>query len=66
MTTYVNPGANYYFLKNPSPEPFNATTNPYIGNSGTNEGNDPEHAGRSMPQTPSSSLHIEGDITSRL
>ena len=60
---YVNPGANYYFLETPS-EPFNATTNPYIGNLGTNEGNDPNTL-RSEPQT-FVNLHIEGDITPRL
>jgi hypothetical protein len=60
---YVNPGANYYFLQNPS-EPFNATSNPYIGNLGTNEGNGPNTL-RSTPQT-FVNLHIEGDITPRL
>jgi hypothetical protein len=60
---YVNPGANYYFLKNPS-EPFNAATNPYIGNLGTNEGNDPNTL-RSMPQMLVN-LHVEGDLTKRL
>lgn len=60
---HVNPGANYYFLENPS-EPFNATTNPYIGNLGTAEGNDPNTL-RSTPQT-FVNLHIEGDITPRL
>ena len=60
---YVNPGANYYFLKNPS-EPFNALTNPYIGNLGTNEGDDPNSL-RSTPQILVN-LHVEGDITPRL
>jgi hypothetical protein len=60
---YVNPGDNYYFLKNPS-APFNAATNPYIGNLGTNEGNDPNTL-RSMPQMLVN-LHIEGDLTKRL
>jgi hypothetical protein len=60
---YVNPGANYYFLQNPS-EPFNATSNPYIGNLGTNEGNGPNTL-RSTPQM-FVNLHIEGDITPRL
>ena len=60
---YVNPGANYYFLKEPS-APFNAATNPYIGNLGTNEGNDPNTL-RSNPQT-FVNLHVEGDLGPRL
>ncbi len=60
---YVNPGANYYFLKNPS-APFDALTNPYIGNLGTNEGDDPNSL-RSIPQILVN-LHVEGDITPRL
>ncbi|HMD02229.1 MAG TPA: TonB-dependent receptor [Candidatus Baltobacteraceae bacterium] len=57
---YVNPGANYYFLKNPS-APFNAASNPYIGNLGTNEGNDPNTL-RSTPQILVN-LHVEGTIS---
>jgi hypothetical protein len=60
---YVNSGANYYFLKDPS-QPFNAVTNPYIGNLGTNEGADPNTL-RSTPQLLFN-LHIEKDITHRL
>jgi hypothetical protein len=60
---YVNPGYNYYFLKNPS-LPFNATTNPYIANLGTNEGADPNTL-RTTPQTLAS-LHIEGDLSPQL
>ncbi len=60
---YVNPGANYYFLRDPS-EPFNAATNPYIGNLGTNEGNDPNTL-RSTPQLLAN-LHLEGDVGPRL
>ena len=45
---YVNPGANYYFLKDPS-QPFNAATNPYIGNLGTNEGKRSQHAAHDAP-----------------
>jgi len=60
---YVNPGENYYFLENPA-QPFNAETNPYIGNLGTNEGNDPNTL-RSMPQFLVN-LHLEHDITPRL
>jgi hypothetical protein len=60
---YVNPGANYYFLADPS-QPFNATTNPYIGNLGTNEGDDPNTL-RSTPQLLFN-LRLEKDITPRL
>ena len=60
---YVNPGANYYFLANPS-APFNAVTNPYIGNLGTNEGSDPNTL-RSTPQLLVN-LRLEKDITPRL
>lgn len=60
---YVNPGYNYYFLKNPS-LPHNATTNPYIANLGTNEGVDPNTL-RTMPQTLAS-LHVEGDLSPRV
>ena len=60
---YVNPGENYYFLKNPS-MPFNALTNPYIGNLGTNEGNDPNTL-RSTPEI-FVNLHVEGALAPRL
>lgn len=60
---YVNPGANYYFLKDPS-QPFNTATNPYIGNLGTNEGSDPNTL-RSTPQMLFN-VHVEKDITKRL
>jgi hypothetical protein len=60
---YVNPGYNYYFLKNPS-LPYNAATNPYIANLGTNEGADPNTL-RTMPQTLAS-LHVEEDLSPRL
>jgi hypothetical protein len=60
---YVNPGANYYFLKDPS-QPFNAATNPYIGNLGTNEGNDPNTL-RSTPQI-FVNLRFEANISPRL
>lgn len=59
----VNPGANYYFLKDPS-LPFNAISNPYIGNLGTREGDDPNTL-RSPPQTIVN-LHIEGDVTAQV
>jgi hypothetical protein len=60
---FVNPGFNYYFLTDPA-LPFNATTNPYIGNLGTPEGPDPNSL-RAAGQTLVS-LHVEGDITRRL
>ncbi|MGC1760988.1 MAG: TonB-dependent receptor [Candidatus Cybelea sp.] len=60
---YVNPGYNYYFLKNPA-RPYNALTNPYIATLGTNEGDDPNTL-RTMPQTLAS-LHVEYDLTRRL
>jgi hypothetical protein len=60
---YVNPGANYYFLQDPS-RPFNAATNPYIGNLGTPEGNDPNTL-RSAAQIIAN-LHVEGDLSPRL
>jgi hypothetical protein len=60
---YYNPGYNYYFLANPNLA-YNATTNPYIGNLGTPEGNDPNTL-HSPPET-FVNLHVEGDITPRL
>ena len=60
---FVNPGFNYYFLKNPA-VPYNAVTNPYIGTLGTNEGSDPNTL-RTTPQILAT-LHLEGDLSSRL
>jgi Carboxypeptidase regulatory-like domain len=60
---FVNPGFNYYFLKNPL-RPYNATTNPYIANLGTNEGADPNTL-HTTPQTLAS-LHVEDDLSSRV
>jgi len=60
---FVNPGANCYFLANPS-VPFNAVTKPYIGNLGTNAGSDPNML-RSIPQLLVN-LRLEKDITPRL
>lgn len=60
---FVNPGANYYFLADPS-QPFNAATNPYIGNLGTPEGNDPNTL-RTASQTLVN-VHIEGDLSPRV
>jgi hypothetical protein len=60
---YVNPGYNYYFLKNPS-LPFNAKTNRYIATLGTSEGADPNtlHA----PPQSLASLHTEYDLSPHL
>lgn len=60
---YLNPGYNYYFLKNPG-RPYNATTNPYVATMGTNEGADPNTL-RTTPQTLTS-LHVEYDLTKSL
>ncbi len=60
---YYNPGYNYYFLANPN-APYNASTNPYIGNLGTPEGPDPNSL-HSPPET-FVNLHAEGDLTPRL
>ncbi len=57
---YVNPGYNYYFLKNPL-RPYDRTTNPYIANLETNEGADPNTL-HTTPQTLAS-LHVEGDLS---
>lgn len=60
---YVNPGYNYYFLRNPS-LPYNRTSNPYIASIGTPEGSDPNTL-RTTPQLLVS-LHAEADLSSRL
>ncbi len=60
---YVNPGYNYYFLKNPA-RPFNASSNPYVASLDTNEGADPNTL-RTPPQTLVS-LHSEYDLAPRL
>ena len=60
---YLNPGYNYYFLRNPS-RPYNATTNPYIANLGTDEGADPNTL-RTTPQTLAS-LNVEEDLSPRV
>ncbi len=60
---YVNPGYNYYFLKNPA-LPHSAATNPYIATLGTNEGADPNTL-RTTPQT-FASLHVEQDLGARV
>jgi Carboxypeptidase regulatory-like domain len=57
---YYDPGYNYYFLANPS-EPYNAVTNPYIGNLGTPEGDTPNTL-HSPPET-FVNLHVEDDFS---
>jgi hypothetical protein len=59
----VDPGANYYFLRNPA-NPFNAVTNPYIATIGGPEGADPNSL-RTPPMTLMN-LHLEGDLSKRL
>ena len=60
---FVNPGANYYFLRDPS-KPWNGSSNPYIATLGTPEGSDPNTL-RSIPQTLVN-LHVEGDVSRRM
>jgi hypothetical protein len=73
---YLNPGYNYYFLKNPNC-PLNRVpgrvggkpgcvpgVNPYIANLGGGEGADPNSL-RSTPQLITN-LHIEGDLSPQL
>ncbi|HEX3468910.1 MAG TPA: TonB-dependent receptor [Candidatus Elarobacter sp.] len=60
---YVNPGANYYFLRDPA-QPYDPVNNPYIGNLGTPEGNDPNTL-HSPPQTLMN-LHVEADVSKRV
>ena len=57
---YVDPGYNYYFLENPA-LPYNAQTNPYVGNLGTPEADFPNslHA----PGEILVNLHVEDDVT---
>lgn len=60
---HVNPGYNYYFLRDPS-LPFDANSNPYIANLGTPEGNDPNTL-RSKPLLLVS-LRAETPLSSRV
>jgi hypothetical protein len=60
---HVNPGYNYYFLRDPA-LPYNATSNPYIGTLGTGEGADPNTL-RTTPQVLAS-LHVELDFSPHL
>ncbi len=57
---HVNPGYNYYFLKNPALA-YSAASNPYIGSLGTGEGADPNTL-RTTPQTLAS-VHFELDLS---
>lgn len=56
----VNPGYNYYFLRDPA-QPFDAVDNPYTATLGTPEGDDPNTL-RSTPQLLAS-LHIEAELS---
>ncbi len=60
---HVNPGYNYYFLRDPA-QPFDAAANPYVANLGTPEGSDPNTL-RTPPQTLVS-LHAEADLSRRV
>jgi hypothetical protein len=60
---HVNPGYNYYFLRDPS-LPYDAVSNPYIASLGTPEGDDPNTL-RSPPSWLAS-LHAEADLGPRL
>jgi len=60
---YVNPGYNYYFLRNPA-RPFDPVKNPYVGSLEAGEGADPNSL-RTPPQTLVS-LHAEYDLAPRV
>lgn len=60
---HVNPGYNYYFLRDPS-QPYDANSNPYIANLGTPEGNDPNTL-RSKPMLLVS-LHAETPLSGHI
>jgi hypothetical protein len=59
----VNPGANYYFLRDPS-HPYDAATNPIIASLGTPEGDDPNTL-RSTPLL-TASVHVEAPLSNRV
>ena len=59
---HVNPGAAYWFLRDPA-QPHDSMTNPYIGSMRTNEGDDPNTL-RSTPQILVS-LHVEHVLSRR-
>ncbi|HEY4439805.1 MAG TPA: TonB-dependent receptor, partial [Candidatus Elarobacter sp.] len=59
---HVNPGYNYYFLRDPS-QPYDPATNPITGSLGTPEGDDPNTL-RSTPLLLVS-LHVEHPLSSR-
>ncbi|MBV8637461.1 MAG: TonB-dependent receptor [Candidatus Eremiobacteraeota bacterium] len=56
---YVDPGYNYYFLHDPS-QPYNPTTNPYIGSLETPEASTPN--GLHAPPETFVNLHIEQEL----
>ncbi len=60
---YVDPGYNYYFLRNPS-QPYDSLRNPYIGSLGTHEGSTPDTL-YAAPETYVN-VHAEQEVTSKL
>lgn len=54
---HVNPGYNYYFLRDPS-QPFDAVTNPYVTSLGTPEGADPN----TLRSTPKLLLSLRASV----
>lgn len=58
----INPGFNYYFLRDPS-LPYDPATNPIVSSLGTPEGSDPNTL-RTPPQLLVS-LHVEHDLARR-
>jgi hypothetical protein len=59
---HVNPGYNYYFVRDPA-LPYDAASNPYVASLGTPEGNDPNTL-RSPAQTLFS-VHAEAALSPR-
>ncbi len=60
---HVNPGANYYFLRDPN-LPYDAATNPVVASLGTPEGDDPNTL-RSTPLL-SASVQVEVPLSPRV
>jgi Carboxypeptidase regulatory-like domain len=60
---HVNPGANYYFLRDPG-QAYDPVTNPVVASLGTPEGDDPNTL-RSTPHL-SASVHLETPLSRRV
>jgi hypothetical protein len=60
---HINPGYNYWFLRDPS-QPYDAATNPYIGSLNSGEGNDPNTL--LTPPQLLASLHVEAPVRTGL